>query len=235
MQEANNNESFLYVNDRLVFPQTLLPNVFRAANYLTRDREAAQDVTQKTFTRALQSFQRRISGANCRARLVTICVISITTGGINQDDSKLAEVAEERNRGECRLRAADSGKDKRRGDFAGTRKFAAAVPESGRPDRCRGIFPRRNESSAQKNESSARILKSKLTRLKRNMLSLDETANDFERSGINAGADGIHMLPKQMRNNFESKNYFRTKHCFNCHGNHRRGRANSFGSYRRSR
>lgn len=51
----------------------LMPDVFRAANYLTRgDRETAEDLTQETFVEALKSFHRFAPGTNCRAWLVTI-------------------------------------------------------------------------------------------------------------------------------------------------------------------
>lgn len=50
----------------------LMPDVFRVANYLTRDRETAEDLTQETFFEALKSFHRFAPGTNCRAWLVTI-------------------------------------------------------------------------------------------------------------------------------------------------------------------
>jgi RNA polymerase sigma-70 factor (ECF subfamily) len=50
----------------------LMADVFRVANYLTRDREEAEDLTQETFIQALKSFHRYTPGTNCRAWLVTI-------------------------------------------------------------------------------------------------------------------------------------------------------------------
>lgn len=50
----------------------LMPDVFRAANYLTRDREEAEDLTQETFAQALKSFHRYTPETNCRAWLITI-------------------------------------------------------------------------------------------------------------------------------------------------------------------
>ena len=50
----------------------LLADVFRVANYLTRDRETAEDLTQETFAQALKSFHRYTPDTNCRAWLVTI-------------------------------------------------------------------------------------------------------------------------------------------------------------------
>jgi RNA polymerase sigma-70 factor (ECF subfamily) len=49
-----------------------MADVFRVANYLARDREEAEDLTQETFIQALKSFHRYTSGTNCRAWLVTI-------------------------------------------------------------------------------------------------------------------------------------------------------------------
>lgn len=50
----------------------LMADVFRVANYLARDRETAEDLTQETFVQALKSFHRYTPGTNCRAWLVTI-------------------------------------------------------------------------------------------------------------------------------------------------------------------
>ncbi|MCA1622766.1 MAG: hypothetical protein LC778_03030 [Acidobacteria bacterium] len=35
-----------------------MADVFRVANYLARDRETAEDLTQETFAQALKSFHR---------------------------------------------------------------------------------------------------------------------------------------------------------------------------------
>jgi len=50
----------------------LMADVFRVANYLVRDRETAEDLTQETFIQALKSFHRYTPDTNCRAWLVTI-------------------------------------------------------------------------------------------------------------------------------------------------------------------
>ena len=50
----------------------LMPDVFRVAKYLVRDREEAEDLTQETFAQALKSFHRYTPHTNCRAWLVTI-------------------------------------------------------------------------------------------------------------------------------------------------------------------
>lgn len=49
-----------------------MADVFRAANYLARNREEAEDLTQETFAQALKSFHRYTPDTNCRAWLVTI-------------------------------------------------------------------------------------------------------------------------------------------------------------------
>lgn len=50
----------------------LMADVFRVANYLARDREIAEDLTQETFAEALKSFHRYTPDTNCRAWLITI-------------------------------------------------------------------------------------------------------------------------------------------------------------------
>ena len=50
----------------------LMPNVFRVAHWLVRDRETAEDLTQETFVQALKSFHRYSPDTNCRAWLITI-------------------------------------------------------------------------------------------------------------------------------------------------------------------
>jgi len=50
----------------------LMPDVYRVAYWLVRDRETAQDLTQETFVQALKSFHRYSPDTNCRAWLVTI-------------------------------------------------------------------------------------------------------------------------------------------------------------------
>lgn len=49
-----------------------MADVFRVANYLTRNRDEAEDLTQETFAEALKSFHRYAPETNCRAWLVTI-------------------------------------------------------------------------------------------------------------------------------------------------------------------
>lgn len=50
----------------------LMADIFRTAQWLTRDVTAAEDLTQETFAQALQSFHRYTPGTNCRAWLTTI-------------------------------------------------------------------------------------------------------------------------------------------------------------------
>ena len=50
----------------------LMPDVFRVAQWLVRDREIAEDLTQETMIQALRSFHLYSPGTNCRAWLVTI-------------------------------------------------------------------------------------------------------------------------------------------------------------------
>lgn len=50
----------------------LMADVFRVANFLARDREIAEDLTQETFFQALKSFHHYTPETNCRAWLVTI-------------------------------------------------------------------------------------------------------------------------------------------------------------------
>ncbi len=50
----------------------LIPDVFRVALWLVRDRTLAEDLTQETFVQAMRSFHRYSPDTNCRAWLVTI-------------------------------------------------------------------------------------------------------------------------------------------------------------------
>ncbi len=50
----------------------LMPDVFRVAFWLVRDREEAEDLTQETFAQALRSFHRYTPETNCRGWLMTI-------------------------------------------------------------------------------------------------------------------------------------------------------------------
>ncbi len=50
----------------------LMPDVFRVAHWLVRDRAVAEDLTQETFVQALRSFHRYSPDTNCRAWLITI-------------------------------------------------------------------------------------------------------------------------------------------------------------------
>ena len=50
----------------------LMPDVFRVAHWLVRDRAIAEDLTQETFVQALRSFHRYSPDTNCRAWLITI-------------------------------------------------------------------------------------------------------------------------------------------------------------------
>lgn len=58
-----------------VFESEALPlmrDVFRVAQWLVRDKETAEDLTQETFAQALKSFHRYSPDTNCRAWLITI-------------------------------------------------------------------------------------------------------------------------------------------------------------------
>lgn len=50
----------------------LMPDVFRVAQWIARDRDIAEDLTQDTFAQALKSFHLYTPGTNCRAWLITI-------------------------------------------------------------------------------------------------------------------------------------------------------------------
>mgnify|MGYP001394944627 CR=1 FL=1 len=50
----------------------LIPDVFRVALWLVRNRTLAEDLTQETFVQAMRSFHRYSPDTNCRAWLVTI-------------------------------------------------------------------------------------------------------------------------------------------------------------------
>lgn len=73
----------------------LTADVFRVANYLTRNRETAEDLTQETFVQALKSFHRYTPGTNCRAWLVTILYHLNSKRRHKMGQLKLVEDAEE--------------------------------------------------------------------------------------------------------------------------------------------
>lgn len=73
----------------------LMADVFRVANYLTRDREEAEDLTQETFAEALKSFHRYTPDTNCRAWLVTILYHLNSKRRYKLGRLKLVEDAEE--------------------------------------------------------------------------------------------------------------------------------------------
>ena len=50
----------------------LVPQLFRHAMWLERNRTEAEDLVQETLVHALQSFHRFAPGTNCRAWLITI-------------------------------------------------------------------------------------------------------------------------------------------------------------------
>lgn len=56
--------------ERVAVPE--LPNLYRAAFYLTKDRNQAEDLVQETFARAFRFFDKFEPGTNCRAWLLTI-------------------------------------------------------------------------------------------------------------------------------------------------------------------
>jgi len=49
-----------------------IPDVFRVAVWLTRDRDDAEDLVQETMIQAMRSFHRYEPGTNCRAWLIAI-------------------------------------------------------------------------------------------------------------------------------------------------------------------
>ncbi len=73
----------------------LMPDVFRVANYLTRDVTEAEDLTQETFAEALKSFHRYKPETNCRAWLVTILYHLNSKRRYKLGRLKLVEDAEE--------------------------------------------------------------------------------------------------------------------------------------------
>lgn len=73
----------------------LMADVFRVANYLVRDRETAEDLTQETFAEALKSFHRYAPDTNCRAWLVTILYHLNSRRRYKLGRLKLVEVVEE--------------------------------------------------------------------------------------------------------------------------------------------
>ena len=56
--------------ERVAVPE--LSNIYRGAIYLTKDRDAAEDLVQETFARAFRFFDKFEPGTNCRAWLLTI-------------------------------------------------------------------------------------------------------------------------------------------------------------------
>lgn len=49
-----------------------IPDIYRIAYWLVRDRDEAQDLVQETFFQAMRSFHRYEIGTNCRAWLTKI-------------------------------------------------------------------------------------------------------------------------------------------------------------------
>jgi RNA polymerase sigma-70 factor (ECF subfamily) len=49
-----------------------LPDLYRVARWMTRDRDDAEDLVQETLSEALRSFQRYKKGTNCRAWMTKI-------------------------------------------------------------------------------------------------------------------------------------------------------------------
>lgn len=50
----------------------LLDHIYRAACYLAKDKDQAQDLVQETYLRAFQYFDKFEAGTNCKAWLLTI-------------------------------------------------------------------------------------------------------------------------------------------------------------------
>ncbi len=49
-----------------------MPDLYRVAIWLTRNKDEAEDLVQETFMQALRSFHRYEMGTNCRAWMTTI-------------------------------------------------------------------------------------------------------------------------------------------------------------------
>lgn len=49
-----------------------LPDLYRTARWMTRDRDDAEDLVQETLSEALKSFHRYEKGTNCRAWMTKI-------------------------------------------------------------------------------------------------------------------------------------------------------------------
>lgn len=73
----------------------LIPDVFRVALWLVRDRTLAEDLTQETFVQAMRSFHRYSPDTNCRAWLVTILYRINGKRRIKLGQLKLVEDTEE--------------------------------------------------------------------------------------------------------------------------------------------
>ena len=73
----------------------LMPDVYRVAYWLARNREAAEDLTQETFAEALKSFHRYSPDTNCRAWLITILYRLNGKRRLKLGQLKLVEDAEE--------------------------------------------------------------------------------------------------------------------------------------------
>ena len=73
----------------------LMPDVFRVAHWLVRNREEAEDLTQETFAQALKSFHRYSPDTNCRAWLITILYRLNGKRRLKLGQIKLVEDAEE--------------------------------------------------------------------------------------------------------------------------------------------
>jgi RNA polymerase sigma-70 factor (ECF subfamily) len=89
-----------------------MADVFRVANYLARDRETAEDLTQETFAQALKSFHRYTPDTNCRAWLVTILYHLNSKASAQSRAIKTRRRYRRANRRNRRFRAADTGRIK---------------------------------------------------------------------------------------------------------------------------
>ncbi len=73
----------------------LMPDVYRVAYWLVRNREEAEDLTQETLIEAIKSFHRYSPGTNCRGWLMTILYRRNGKRRLKLGQLKLVEDAEE--------------------------------------------------------------------------------------------------------------------------------------------
>ncbi len=73
-----------------------MPDLFRIAMWLVRDRAEAEDLVQETYAQALESFHRYRAGTNIRAWLMTIMYRTRSKRSRTAGRLRLADDSEER-------------------------------------------------------------------------------------------------------------------------------------------